>query len=152
LTTIGIACVGVVLVALMLMPALASNAGKLSTDVNADMASDVGTQLQLVASSVISPSFESKSAVNSGARKKSAEVPVLYRPNSSMIRDPGLYELRSPISVFEACNSGLKYLSENPLPEEIPVSTLTRRRLDELKYVFMQNGVPNSAMKYPEDL
>ncbi|MFK7855956.1 MAG: hypothetical protein AB8B79_17700 [Granulosicoccus sp.] len=81
-----------------------------------------------------------------------APVTISYRFNSPAIKGSSLNVLETIIAEYRLCGGGSFKMSRNPLAEADESPALGQRRLDELKYFFIQHSVPKSALEYPEDL
>ncbi len=79
-----------------------------------------------------------------------APLAVKYRHESPSIKGFSLSELELLVAEYRKCGSGIFYLSHNPLGKEDATPALKQRRLDELKYFFLQHRVPKAALRFPE--
>ena len=79
-----------------------------------------------------------------------APLPVKYRHESPSIKGATLAELTLLIAEYRRCRGWLFHLSHNPLGKEDATPVLMQRRLDELKYYFLQHSVPKAALRFPE--
>ncbi len=79
-----------------------------------------------------------------------APIPVKYRYESPTIKGSSLAELELLIAEYRRCDGGIFHLSYNPLGKEDATPVLMQRRLDELKYYFLQHRVPKAALRFPE--
>ncbi len=79
-----------------------------------------------------------------------APLSVKYRYESPAIKGSSLSELELLVAEYRKCGSGIFHLSHNPLGKEDATPALMQRRLDELKYFFLQHRVPKVALRFPE--
>ncbi|MGQ7848000.1 hypothetical protein ACUNV4_26125 [Granulosicoccus sp. 3-233] len=80
-----------------------------------------------------------------------APVAVQYRFESPTITGASLQELQLLMSEYRRCDGGEFQFAHNPLGKEDATPPLMQRRLDELKYFFLQNRVPKTALRFPDD-
>ncbi|ASJ71433.1 hypothetical protein [Granulosicoccus antarcticus] len=80
-----------------------------------------------------------------------APLSVKYRYESPSIKGESIGELQSFAAEYHRCEGGIFRLSHNPLGREDSTPMLMQRRLDEIKYFFLQHRVPKSALKYPDN-
>lgn len=81
-----------------------------------------------------------------------APVTVKFRFESPSIKGGSLNVLEKIIAEYRLCRGGSFQLSKNPLGKVDESPALTQRRLDEIKYFFIQHSVPKTALEYPEEL
>lgn len=81
-----------------------------------------------------------------------APVTVKFRFDSPSIKGESLNVLETIVAEYRRCQGGSFQLSKNPLGKVDESPALTQRRLDELKYFFIQHSVPKTALEYPEEL
>lgn len=79
-----------------------------------------------------------------------APLPVKYRHESPTIKGASLQELEILVAEYRKCDGGVFHLSHNPLGREDSTPALRQRRLDELKYFFLQHRMPKTALRFPE--
>jgi len=77
-------------------------------------------------------------------------VGVKFRFESSIIKGESLNDLESLVALYRECVSGRFILTQNPLGRADRTEMLTERRLDEIKYFFIQHSVPIDAVEFPE--
>ncbi len=80
-----------------------------------------------------------------------APVAVQYRFESPYITGGGLRELEVLMTEYRRCDGGEFRFAHNPLGSQDATPQLKQRRLDELKYFFLQHRVPKTALTFPDD-
>ena len=80
-----------------------------------------------------------------------APLPVRYRHESPTIKGSSLGELELLVAEYRKCDGGVFHFSHNPLGKEDSTAALMQRRLDELKYFFLQHRVPKTALRFPDN-
>ena len=80
-----------------------------------------------------------------------APVTVKYRFESPTISGASLSELELLMNEYRRCEGGEFLFAHNPLGKEDATPLLMQRRLDELKYFFLQHRVPKAALRFPDD-
>lgn len=80
-----------------------------------------------------------------------APVAVQYRFESPTITGASLRELELLMTEYRRCDGGQFQFAHNPLGKEDATPQLKQRRLDELKYFFLQHRVSKTALRFPDD-
>ncbi len=80
-----------------------------------------------------------------------APVAVQYRFESPTITGASLRELELLMTEYRRCDGGQFRFAQNPLGKEDATPQLMQRRLDELKYFFLQHRVSKTALRFPDD-
>lgn len=76
-------------------------------------------------------------------------VSVQYRFESATIRGVSLPELEQLVAAYRRCGGGRLQFSANPLVQGDSTQMLSQMRMNELKYFFLQHGVPKASLHYP---
>ncbi len=80
-----------------------------------------------------------------------APVAVQYRFESPTITGASLRELELLMTEYRRCDGGQFQFAHNLLGKEDATPQLMQRRLDELKYFFLQHRVSKTALRFPDD-
>ena len=80
-----------------------------------------------------------------------APVAVQYRLESPTITGASLRELELLMTEYRRCDGGQFQFAHNPLGKEDATPQLMQRRLDELKYFFLQHRVSETALRFLDD-
>ena len=82
-----------------------------------------------------------------------ARVPtgLKFRYESSIIRGESIIDLQSLVSLYKDCDQGEFVLDESALGSADADDSLQQKRLNEVKYFFIQNSVPIDAVSFPEE-